>query len=40
MNRNDLYYNMLFEDYSDSCEPTYYTKEKLKKNNNLLLLLL
>jgi hypothetical protein len=31
INRNDFYYNMLFEDYSDSCEPTYYTKEKLKK---------
>jgi hypothetical protein len=26
---NDLYYNMLFEYCSDSCDPIYYTKTKL-----------
>jgi hypothetical protein len=28
---SDLYYNMLFEDYSDSCDAMYCSKEKLKK---------
>ncbi len=30
INRTDLYYNILFQDYSDNCEPTYCTKENLK----------
>jgi len=37
---SDPYYNMLFEDYSDSCDAMYYTKEKLKKNVIYLLLFL
>jgi hypothetical protein len=40
ISHNDLYYNMLLEDYSDSCEPTYCTKAKLKKDVIYLLLLL
>jgi hypothetical protein len=31
INHSDCNYNMLFEDYNDSCEPTYYIKAKLKK---------
>ncbi len=30
ISQSDPYYNMLFEDYSDSCDAMYYTKEKKK----------
>jgi len=40
ISRSDPYYNMLFEDYSDSCDAMYYIKEKLKKNVIYLLLFL
>jgi hypothetical protein len=40
INHNDFYYNMLFEDYTNSCEPTYYTKVKLKKKCNRFIVVL
>jgi len=40
ISQSDPYYNMLFEDYCDSCDAMYYTKEKLKKNVIYLLLFL
>jgi hypothetical protein len=40
ISRSDPYYNMLFEDYSDSHDAMYCTKEKLKKNVIYLLLFL
>jgi len=30
ISQSDLYYKMLFEDCSDSCDVMYYTKAKLK----------
>lgn len=31
ISRSDPYYNMLFENCSDSCDAMYYTKAKLEK---------
>jgi hypothetical protein len=40
ISRSDPHYNILFEDCNDSCEPTYYIKENLKKKVIYLLLFL
>jgi len=39
MSHNNHYYNMLFEDYNDSCEPTYYIK-KIEKNDIFTIVLI
>jgi hypothetical protein len=40
VSQSNLYYNMLFEYCSDSCDPIYYTIIKLKKKVIFLLLFL